>query len=350
MNSAFRDVYGRDCEVVGMAPGRVNLIGDHTDYADGYCLPMPLAHVTEVAMAVAPSWRVTSLTNGETFPFDPDGPPRGDWTDYIAGSLLELRNFGIAIRSADVLVRSSVPQGAGVSSSAALEVAVIRAALMLAGEEMADTDVARLAQRAENQYCGVQCGILDQMACAVGRAGEALLLDCRSNKTRNVSVPSSFHFAVIHCGQERRLVDGVYNERRTSVEEAARSLGVIALRDATIVMVDRMPDGVMRKRAQHVVSENERVLAATIALEKGDAERFGQLMLESHRSLAEDFEVSVPALDRLVASAVASGAYGARLTGAGFGGCIVALVPSDDVSAWWTRLSAVNPEAWVVQL
>lgn len=350
MKAAFQDIYGRDYDAVGKAPGRVNLIGDHTDYADGFCLPMPLAHVTEVAMALAPSWRATSLTNGEALSFDPEGSPRGDWTDYVAGPLCELRRVGIIVPPVDVLVRSSVPLGAGVSSSAALEVATIRAALALTKRAMADADIASLAQRAENQYCDVQCGILDQMACAVGRAGDALLLDCRSNETRNVELPSAFHFSVIHCGQERRLVDGVYNERRASVEAAAVALGVAALRDANIEMVDRLTEPNMRKRARHVVSENDRVLAAVAALESADVEQFGRLMLESHRSLAEEFEVSVPALDQLVASAVAMGAYGARLTGAGFGGCIVALVPPHDVSGWWLRLSAQNPDAWVVQL
>jgi len=350
MQVEFRKIFGRDYEAEGSAPGRVNLIGDHTDYADGFCLPMPLAHTTEVAMAAAPIWRATSLTNGEILSFDPDGPAQGNWTDYIAGSLLELKKSGIDIRPAEVLVRSGVPQGAGVSSSAALEVAVIRAGLALVGQMMSDDEVARAAQRAENLYCGVQCGILDQMACAVGRSGEALLLDCRTNETRRIVVPSEFHFAVIHCGQARHLVDGVYNERRASVEKAAQILGVAALRDTSFGMTDQLRDQGIRRRAQHVVSENGRVLAAVEALEAADVVRFGALMLASHQSLAADFEVSVEALDRLVASAVSAGAYGARLTGAGFGGCVVALVPRDDVPAWWARVSCENPAAWSVQL
>tara|TARA_R110000868_G_scaffold115166_1_gene307775 strand:+ start:5166 stop:6218 length:1053 start_codon:yes stop_codon:yes gene_type:complete len=349
MQTEFRKFYGRDYEAKGRAPGRVNLIGDHTDYADGFCLPMPLAHSTEVAMAPAPAWRATSTVKGETLAFDPDSPARGNWTDYIAGSLLELRKSGIDVGPAEVLVRSGVPQGAGVSSSAALEIAVIRAGLALAGASMPDDEIALAAQRAENLYCGVQCGILDQMACASGRSGKALLLDCRTNETRNIIVPSEFHFVVIHCGQERHLVDGAYNERRASVEKAAQILGVPALRDASRGMVDQLEDLRIRKRARHVVSENDRVLAAATALEAADAVRFGALMLASHQSLAADFEVSVEALDRLVSSAVGAGAYGARLTGAGFGGCIVALVAPGDVQTWWARVSAENPDAWPVQ-
>ena len=349
MQVEFRKIFGRDYEAEGRAPGRVNLIGDHTDYADGFCLPMPLAHITEVAMASAPAWRAASLTNGETLSFDPDGPARGNWTDYVAGSLLELKKSGIDVGPVDVLVRSAVPQGAGVSSSAALEIAVIRAGLALTGQMMADDEVARAAQRAENLYCGVQCGILDQMACAVGRSGEALLLDCRTNETRRIVIPPEFHFSVIHCGQERHLVDGVYNERRAAVEKAAQILGVAALRDATFGMTDQLEDQSIRRRARHVVCENDRVLAAVKALEVADAVRFGALMSASHQSLALDFEVSVEALDRLVSSAVRAGAYGARLTGAGFGGCIVVLVPQDDVPAWWARVSRENPAAWPVQ-
>ncbi len=350
MIAAFHRLFGAGPQAQGAAPGRVNLIGDHTDYAEGYCLPMPLAHLTQVAMARADEFRAASLTNNETRSFDPHGAPRGDWTDYIAGPIAELSKRGFDVPPVNVLVRSSVPQGAGVSSSAALEVAVIRAALSLIGAEMADVEIARAAQAAENKYCGVQCGILDQMACAVCRPGEALLLDCRTDATNLVAVPPAFHFAVIHCGEERRLADGTYNIRRAAVEAAASVLGLRSLRDATAERVATLPDTEMRKRARHVASENARVLAAVDALHSGDVARFGALMNESHRSLAVDYEVSTPGLDRLAASAVAAGAHGARLTGAGFGGCIVALIAPANAAGWWACVEAENPSAWPVQL
>lgn len=280
MREDFQRLFGKEPEAQGAAPGRVNLIGDHTDYAEGFCLPMPLAHETRVAMARASRFRAASLSNGEVKDFDPAGAPRSDWTDYVAGPIAELAKRGYALPPVEVLVGSDVPQGAGVSSSAALEVAVMRAALSLLGAEMSDVEIARAAQAAENIYCGVQCGILDQMACAVGRPGEALLLDCRTNEARLVAVPPSFRFAVIHCGQERRLVDGAYNARRASVEAAVRQLGLASLRDATAEAVAGIGDDEIARRARHVVSENARVLAAVEALRAVDAARFGELMVE----------------------------------------------------------------------
>ncbi|ABS63549.1 galactokinase [Parvibaculum lavamentivorans DS-1] len=348
MREIFKEIFNRDAAAEASAPGRVNLIGDHTDYAGGFCLPMPLALETRVAMAPAPAFRAHSLDLDETAPFDPAAPARGDWTDYIAGPLAVLRQAGFAVPPVEVLVSSDVPQGAGVSSSAALEVATLRAALDLSGAKLPDMEVARLAQSAENVYCGVQCGILDQMASAVGRPGQALLLDCRSNGTRLVPVPPEFHFAIVHCGEARRLVDGEYNERRRSVEEAARLLGMVSLRDAGPDDLAGISDVRLLKRARHVVSENTRVTAAVAALERRDLRGFGMLMVESHRSLAENFEVSTPVLDRLVDDALEAGAYGARLTGAGFGGCIVALLPAGR-EVWWKKVSAAHPKAWLVQ-
>lgn len=350
MNADFARLFGKSPTVEASAPGRVNLIGDHTDYAEGFCLPMPLAHRTYVAMTNADRFRAASLTNGETRAFDPKAPPRGDWTDYVAGPISELAKHGIEVPPVDILIRSDVPQGAGVSSSAALEVAVIRACLALTGMPMSDVGIAKAAQAAENVYCGLQCGILDQMAASVGRPGEALLLDCRTNEGRLVAMPASFRFAVIHCGEERRLVEGAYNARRAAVEEAARRLGLRSLRDADAGMLDRLSEGEIGARARHVVSENLRVLAAVDACARADMETFGALMTESHRSLSRDYEVSTETLDHLVETALAAGAKGARLTGAGFGGCIVALVAPDEAQRWWADVSAVHPEAWIVQL
>lgn len=351
MKAEFARLFGNDNPAIGVAPGRVNLIGDHTDYADGFCLPMPLNLAMEVAVAPSDRFAAFSMLNREMGYFDPAATARGDWTDYVAGSIKFLLETGVDLPPLNVLVRSSVPQGAGVSSSAALEVAVIRACLALLDVELPDDEIARLAQRAENIYCGLQCGILDQMACAAGRPGHALLLDCRTNEGHLVDVPRGFHFVVLHCGQERKLVEGAYNARRAAVEKAAGKLGVSALRDATLEMVDTgLDDTELRKRARHVVSENLRVLAAVDALRKADTRAFGMLMSESHRSLAVDFEVSTPALNHLVESALGNGALGARLTGAGFGGCIVALVPPDELGRFLTGIAAENPSAWVVQV
>lgn len=348
MRTAFREAFGRVPEAEGRAPARVNLIGDHTDYAEGFCLPMPLRCETRVMMARAPAFSARSEGHPAS-EFDPFGPPRGDWTDYVAGPLAELAAAGVEVQPVAVFVASNIPQGAGVSSSAALEVAVIRAALALAGKSLPDAEVARMAQRAENRYCGVNCGILDQMASAAGRAGQALLLDCRTGTGRLVRVPPAFRFRVVHCGEARRLADGAYNERRRAVEEAASLLGLSALRDAAPADVERLPPSV-RQRARHVVAENIRVLSAVAALEGADLTAFGRLMTESHRSLAADYEVSTPALDRLVDAMLAAGAAGARLTGAGFGGCAVALLPPDtDETAWWKQVSEANPQAWLVR-
>ena len=347
MSGAFLRVFGRAPAVEASAPGRVNLIGDHTDYAEGFCLPMPLALGTSVALAPAATFQAHSEEMGATLSFDPFGPPRGDWTDYIAGALSELARTGFDVPPVEVSVRSSVPSGAGLSSSAALEVATLRAMLALTGQALSDGVVARLAQAGENNYCGVQCGILDQMASAAGRPSQALLLDCRTGTGRLVAVPREFRFAIVHCGEPRRLAGGAYNARRAATAEAARQLGLPALRDADAASLAALADDELLKRARHVVTENERVLSAVAALEAVDLPRFGALMNESHASLARDFEVSIPALDRLVESMLDAGAAGARLTGAGFGGCIVALFPPD-IPDWWPGVAAMNPGAWRV--
>ena len=351
MKGAFVRVFGDAKPVVASAPGRVNLIGDHTDYADGFCLPMPLTLSTEVAVAASNDFSAFSLSNDEMRRFDPAASAQGSWSDYVAGPIRILQEAGIGVPPLNVLIRSTVPQGAGVSSSAALEVAVIRACLAFVGAELPDPEIARLAQRAENSYCGLQCGILDQMACAVGRPGQALLLDCRTDEGCLVDVPRGFHFVVLHCGQERKLVNGTYNQRRAAVEKAADLLGVPALRDATLEMVEAgLDDPELSMRARHVVSENSRVLAAVEALRTGDVAGFGELMTESHWSLARNYEVSTAALDRLVESALAHGAFGARLTGAGFGGCVVALVHPNKLTEILMGVAATNPSSWVVQM
>lgn len=334
----------------GVAPGRVNLIGDHTDYADGFVLPMPLSCTTIVEVVPGDAWRVRTDLDDGACAFGLDDTPRGTWVDYIVGPLRELRGHGLDLTPLDLTVASTVPAGAGVSSSAALEVAVIRAALAATDAKLDDPTVARLAHAAETGYCGLNCGIMDQMAVACGAPGHALFLDCRSERTEQIGIPEDFCFATVHSGEARRLAAGAYNERRAAVEDAARQLGHAALRDAALDEIARLTDAGLRARARHVVTENARVRAAVEALKAKDPARFGALMTESHASLRDDFEVSTPALDALVGAARDAGALGARLTGAGFGGCIVALVPPDAAESWWENVRGACPNARLIEL
>jgi galactokinase len=316
------------------APGRVNLVGDHTDYQDGLCLPMAIDR--EVVVAYAPRAdgrvRVTSTDLGGTIevdvttatPYDPAGPA---WGRTVAAVLQVLAEQGRPLVGFDAVVASSVPVGSGLSSSAAFEVALALAAATVAGAPISGTALALAAQRAEHLATGVPCGVMDQMASVHGRAGHALLLDCRSLAVDAVPLPEPIEVLVVHSGLARRLESSAYAERRAACEAAAARLGVPTLRDAH-------PDQVAGDRfARHVVHENARVAAFAVALRQGDIEACGRLMAESHRSLRDDFAVSTSELDLLVDLAHEHGALGARLTGAGFGGCIVALAPRGAATA-----------------
>ena len=298
------------------APGRVNLIGDHTDYQDGLCLPMAIDR--EVVVDWAPSAAGESVFRSA----EPDG-------GILAAAHAVLTERGITPRAVDADVTSTIPVGAGLSSSAAFTVA----ALLAVTDELSGRDLALVAQAVEQRATGVPCGVMDQMASVCGRSGHALLLDCRTLAVTPVPLPPACAVVVVHSGLPRRLATSAYAERRTACEAAAARLGVAALRDASF---DDVADDPM---ARHVVSENARVLAAADALRAGDAATFGALMDESHASLRDDFAVSTPELDELVARCRAAGAFGARLTGAGFGGCVVALV---DAAARESFVAAID--------
>jgi len=323
------------------APGRVNLIGDHTDYNDGFVLPMAIDRSVWIAVRPRNDRRVVvySVDFDERAGFDLDaemssaltGGERKGWIEYVHGVAWALRDAGYPLgRGWDGVAAGDVPVGAGLSSSAALELATARAFAGLGGLAWEPIAMARLAQRAENEWVGVNCGIMDQLISAAGRAGHALLIDCRSLQTRAVPLPSDVAVVVLDTATRRGLVGSAYNERRTQCEAAASFFGLPALRDVdTAAFAARSAelDPVIRKRARHVVTENERTLAAATALEGGNVEQVGRLMDESHSSLRDDFEVSRPELDTMVRLARAhDGCYGARMTGAGFGGCAVALV------------------------
>jgi galactokinase len=322
-----------DAQVV-RAPGRVNLIGEHTDYNDGFVLPVAISLETWIAFVSTSHGRVevTTLDDASTS-FGLDGFKRGgDWGDYLKGMASSLIEAGVEVQGFRGVLGSTIPVGAGLSSSAALELAAAWA-LMGASSSLAPMELARVAQRAENEYVGVQSGLMDQFASSCGVAGSAMLLDCRSLEWRAVALPSDVQLVAIDSGSARRLASSEYNARRAECAAAARSLGVASLRDATPEMVGRL-SGVKRRRAEHVVTENGRVLETAGALESGDLDAVGRCMAESHASLRDLYEVSSPALDALVEIAArVPGVIGARMTGAGFGGCTVNLVRPNAVDA-----------------
>ncbi|HKW09636.1 MAG TPA: galactokinase [Gemmatimonadaceae bacterium] len=331
------------------APGRVNLIGDHTDYNDGFVLPMAIDR--EIWLAVRPraDRRVgvhsIDLDEDANFALDDGAPGRsnGEWVEYLRGVARALEEDGRPTSGWDGIVAGDVPVGAGLSSSAALELATARAFAAVSGVVWQPVGMARVAQRAENEWVGVNCGIMDQLVSAAGAAGHALLIDCRTLETRSVAIPASAAVVILDTGTRRGLVDSAYNERRAQCEQAARAFGVPALRDVDLAMFDRRQhelDPVTRRRARHVVTEDERTTEAAARLEKGDVVGFGALMDESHISLRDDFEVSRPELDTMVELAQDHGAcFGSRMTGAGFGGCAVALVARDDADDFVQHVS-----------
>jgi galactokinase len=323
---------------VWAAPGRVNLIGEHTDYNDGFVLPFALPRRTVVSAERADGWTVTS--GGETVSFgDADLEPGRvpGWAGYVAGVAWALRSAGYDVPGATLDVTSDVPVGAGLSSSAALESAVLAALADLGGLPVEGFERARLARRAENDYVGVPCGVMDQAASTLARPGHALFLDCRTEATSHVPLPLAEHglsILVVDSRAPHQLTDGAYAERREACRAAARALGVPALRDATVEDLERLDDPLLRRRARHVVTENARVLATVALLEAGDLRGIGPLLTASHASMRDDFEITVPEVDTAVEAALDAGAYGARMTGGGFGGCVIALVDSgrvDDV-------------------
>ena len=318
------------------APGRVNLIGDHTDYTGGWVFPMAVDRATTVELTTGgPVVRLASAAEPDpaVVPVDVADPASvgPGWARYVAGVVAEVR----PAEGGTGTVATTLPLGAGLSSSAALEVAV---ALAL-GFEGTALELAQACQRAEQRAWGVRTGIMDQLASAAGVAGHALLIDCGALSVTPVPLPPEVEVVVADSGERRSVAASAYAERRRQCEAAAAVVG--PLRAASLDDVATLEDAVTRRRARHVVTENARVLAFAERLRAGDLASAGRLMTESHASLRDDFEVSTPALDRLVGGLVeADGVYGARLTGAGFGGCVVALArPGTPVPGWRLRPS-----------
>jgi galactokinase len=351
--AAFRHRFGRPPTGLAEAPGRVNLIGEHTDYNQGFVLPVAIDRTVAVAFAPRDDGRV----HAHSLDFDQedefalaDISRRQDdsWANYLRGVALVLQQAGHSLTGLDLVVQGDVPIGAGLSSSAALEVAILGAFAAAAGLALDDRNKALLAQRAENEFVGVACGVMDQMAAVFGRADHALRIDCRSLETEAVPLNLEAHglrIVVANTGVRRALSASAYNQRRQECTRAVELLFVLlrgrrprSLRDITLrdlsINGRFLPEDLLH-RARHVVSENARVLAAVDALQRGGLAEVGRLFYASHESLAQDYEVSSPELDLMVELASSlDGVVGARMTGAGFGGCTVNLVRADALDAF----------------
>ena len=351
VTEAFRERFGTEPEVVVQAPGRVNLIGEHTDYNDGFVLPLALERATYLALRRRDDTQViaVSLGRGETT-FDLTELQRGQgWAEYLKGVAWALQEDGFTLSGWEGVLASDVPGGAGLSSSAALELAVMQAFSVASAFAWEPKRMAKLAQRAENEWVGAQTGIMDQLISACGEAGSALLIDCRTLATTPVPVPAGTAIIVMDTATRHSHVDSGYNDRRRQCEEAAAFFGVPALRDVSEAQFRAREANLSepaRRRARHIITENDRTVAAAEAMGRGDAETLGRLMSESHTSMRDDFEISSPELDQMVSLAQAEAAcYGARMTGGGFAGCAVALVREDAVDGFNEAVAAAYKEA-----
>ncbi|MHB0876024.1 MAG: galactokinase [Anaerolineae bacterium] len=366
--SAFASVYGYAPEIVARAPGRVNLIGEHTDYNDGFVLPIAIDRAVSLAAAGRDDGmvRLHSLDFGQEVSFslaDIAFDEEQRWSNYPRGVATVLQRRGYTLRGMDAVVAGDVPIGAGLSSSAAIEVATAVAFRALGGFDLAPADMALAAQEAENTFVGMNCGIMDQFISALGRRGHALMIDCRSLEHCAVPLPGGCAVLVANTMKQRGLVDSEYNRRRSECEDGVRLLqrrlpGIRALRDVSMAALElhaaTLPPTVLR-RCRHVVGEDARVLAAVKAMQQDDARTFGDMMVASHASLRDDYEVSCAELDFMVEAALGEeGVYGARMTGAGFGGCTVNLVATASVAAAanairakYAAWSGVTPELYI---
>ena len=338
VTASFAARFGHAPDLVVRAPGRVNLIGEHTDYNDGFVLPCAIGPATMVAVSKRHDNNVEVVVadfGDARDQFNLELPLERNieqpWADYVRGMMSGVQNAGYALSGANIAIAGNLPKGAGLSSSASLEVAVGKANLALADIDIDNTRLAQIAQRAECDFVGTKCGIMDQLISAQGKAGHALLIDCRSLGLTDVPVPDDVAIMIVHSGVTRGLVDGHYNARRRQCEAAATAMGVPALRDADLDMLEATGlDPVTKARARHVITENQRTLDSADALAKSDLATLGMLMAQSHASMRDDFEITVPPVDALVVMLQkAIGTQGgARMTGGGFGGACVAVMPS----------------------
>ena len=365
--TAFRREFHAEPEIFS-APGRVNLIGEHTDYNEGFVLPCAIGFYVRIAVSSRPDRKLVmrSTQFQQNFDFDLANLPQcklGSWCDYVLGVALMLVRAGHALQGANLLIHGEVPTGAGLSSSAALEVASALALLSLGSQQLPFEQVAKLCQRAENEFVGARVGIMDQFISCFGRERHAVLLDCRSLEFQLVPIPENVRWVIANTKVKHQHSGGEYNRRREECETAAKILsetypGVRSLRDVSREQLDVVADAMptlLYQRAMHVITENDRVVQAAAGFRAGDLQEVGRLMRDSHRSLRDDYEVSCRELDLMVEAAEGlAGYYGGRMTGGGFGGCTVNLVEQSKVNEFakkvaerYQRAAGVSPDIFI---
>ena len=354
---AFIDAFGSQAALSVRAPGRVNLIGEHTDYNGGFVLPCAIDYHTVISGAARNDALVRVIAvdyGGQLDEFRIDQPivPRGNalWANYVRGVVKCLIEAGYSLAGAELAISGNVPQGAGLSSSASLEVAVGQLFRLLNGLDVSPTELAKIGQRAENHFVGCNCGIMDQLISAQGRADHALLIDCRNLATEAVAMPTDIAVIIINSNIKRGLVGSEYNTRRRQCEAAARHFGVEALCDIDLTTFEAKRHGldpVTTQRARHIITDSQRAVDMAAALKVGDLIRIGQLMADSHASMRDDFAITVPAIDALVSIVedVLGGVGGVRMTGGGFGGCVVALAPQKRIGEVQEAIARSYPQA-----
>ena len=363
VTQAYIERFGERPLYIVRAPGRVNLIGEHTDYNDGFVLPMAIDRAIYIALSPRSDNHIElhSLDLDTPAEFSLSNFEKGDegWVEYVKGMAWVLQEAGFSLTGWQGVSAGDIPVGAGLSSSAALELAVARAFATVSDLPWDAAQMALLGQKCENKWVGVNCGIMDQMISAAGKEGHALLIDCRSLETSLVPLPSETAVVILDTATRRGLVDSAYNERRQQCETAAAYFGVTALRDVDIETFNAKADGLdplTRKRAKHIITENQRTLDAMAAMLQDDPRTLGKLINESHASLRDDFEVSSKELNQIVDCAMRrkTAVFGARMTGAGFGGCAVALVRdyhakafADAVSACYQAATGLQPNIYI---
>jgi galactokinase len=352
VSELFETYFGSLPVTTVKAPGRVNLIGEHTDYNSGFVLPAAINYHTYIAYAPRDGRQIQVVAynfDNQSVMIDLDAQQihaaDDSWVNYVRGVVQELRKQGFTLAGGDLYVAGDLHSGAGLSSSASLEMALIRALLSLSGETIDPTQAALIGQAAENNFVGCNCGIMDQLISARGQENAALLIDCENLSAQAVDVPENWEILIVHSGVKRGLVDSEYNQRRQQCEQAAAYFGETSLRavglEQLLAAEDKLDDLSFR-RARHVLTENQRTLAAAKALSSGDLNTLVRVMGESHRSMRDDFNITTPAIDTLVdiLSEAGGGAAGARMTGGGFGGCVVAVAPATIISTLMLAVDA----------